>query len=259
MRRRLFILLLLVGLSPIGFVDRSASAQGTETVEEQLEACQQGGLVDVDSEGQPGHWWSAVCRPIPVLDASLAAPIEGSELLQPYVVKFAEEFGATNPSVNAEFMVVVVREGFFALDLRTDTQASVVVSSPSGQIESLRPLGAPGEVTPPPHYERTGEFIPCPFGCILDPAQPVLLAAGDVAIAKKGAKCLWCLLGTDAEKNGETGLLDVFVLLESGDPGSFSWIQDWETYQQGQQGRARDEQTTRAWAFSPPGSKCGGG
>jgi hypothetical protein len=179
--------------------------------------------------------------------------------LQPYAVKFAEEFGATNPSVNAEFMVVVVREGFFALDLRTDTEASVIVSSPAGQIEMLSPFGAPGEDTPAPHYDRTGMFIPCPFGCILDPAQPVLLAAGDIAIAKKGAKCLWCLLGTDAQKNGETGLLDVFVLLESGDPGSFSWIQDWETYQQGQQGRARDEQTTRAWAFSPPGSKCGGG
>ena len=137
MRRRLFILILLVGLSPIGFVDRSASAQGTETVEEQLEACQQGGLV-VDSEGQPGQWWSAVCRPIPVLDSSLAAPIEGSELLQPYVVKFAEEFGATNPSVNAEFMVVVVREGFFALDLRTDTQASVVVSSPASTTGASR-------------------------------------------------------------------------------------------------------------------------
>src|SRR5215211_5526164 len=112
MRRGLFILLLLVGLSPVSFVDRSASAQGTETPEQQLEACQQGGLIAIDSEGQPGQWWSAVCRPVPIVDASLPAPMDGSERMQPYVVKFAEEFGATNPSVNAEFMVVVVREGF---------------------------------------------------------------------------------------------------------------------------------------------------
>ena len=31
--------------------------------------------------------------------------------MQPYLVKFAEEYAATNPRIEAEYMVVVVMEG----------------------------------------------------------------------------------------------------------------------------------------------------
>jgi hypothetical protein len=256
MRRGLFILLFLVGLSSVGFVERSASAQGTETLEQQLEACQQGGLVDTDSEGYPtGQWWSAVCRPIPVLDAQTSAP-----LMQPYLVKFAEEYGATRPNEATEFMAVVVIDGFFALDLEGSQEGSIVVSSPDGAIDELR------RIEEVPYYQLTDVSIPCDPNCTPGPEQSVLLAKGDVAVVQPGTLCLWCLLGRDmtwGEKdpdNPEPGLLGISALLEgSDDPGSFSWIQDWEDFQRGQQGRSPAEQTTLAWAFSPPGSKCGGG
>ncbi len=247
------LLLILVGLLPFGIVNHSSAAQEGQSLEQQLEACTLGG--ENDGQDGSGEWWSAVCRPIPVLDAQTVTPV-----MQPYLVKFAEEYGATRPNEAAEFMAVVVMDGFFALDLEGGQEGSIVVSPPDGAIEELE------RIEEVPYYQLTNVSIPCDPNCTPGPEQSVLLAKGDVTVAKKGTICLWCLLGRDMDwgekdlQNPEPGLLGVYALLEgSDDPGSFSWIQDWDTYQQGQQGRAPEEQTTLAWAFSPPGSKCGGG
>jgi hypothetical protein len=262
-RLPLILLLILIGLLPLSIVNHSSAAQEDLSLEQQLEACTRGG--ENAGPDDSGEWWSAVCRPIPVLDAQTSAP-----LMQPYLVKFAEEYGATNPSANEEFMVVVVMDGFFALDLTYPTneqsdvpQQPIVVSPADGSVDVLSRTNSVDE---PFYYEITSSNTTCDPSCTFGTGEAVLLAKGDVAVVQPGTLCLWCLLGRDMTwgpkdpDNPEPGLLGVFALLEgTDDPQSFSWIQDWITYQGDQQERSLARQTTLAWAFSPPGSKCGGG
>ena len=267
----LILLIILVGLSPLGIVDRSSAAQEGSSLEEQLDACTLGG--SNDGPDHSGEWWSAVCRPIPILGARTPAP-----LMQGYLVKFAEAYGATRPltdvgdfEVEPEFMAVIVMEGFFALDLRDETQQSIVVSPADGLIDELRWSGS----EEPPFYETTNTDTACDPNCTVGPGQAVLLKEGDVAVAKPGTLCLWCLLGRDEIQDRnvhdpnvddhdpedlEPGLLGVFALLEAPeDPESFSWIRDWDRVQGGGSEARTDEPTFLAWAFNPHGSKCGGG
>jgi hypothetical protein len=251
--RRLVVLIIiaLLGIAPIGIVGRSASAQGSSTPTSE----------DCKLPYNPEVPWSGVCRPIRE-DATDAAPF------QPYAVEFKAEFAATEVIGNgtedqaqatevigngtedqaqAEFMVVHVKAGNFVLDLDRGSQP-VVVSTSQNQIDTRTPWD---EVTP---YATTAGPLMfngavCTLGCPVSPGEPVLLVPGDVAIAEKGALCLYCLL------HGNTGLLEVFVLLPQGSgPEDFTWIRDWDNFgAPPATPSASTEPAVMAWAFLNPG------
>jgi hypothetical protein len=263
--RRLVVLAIvsLLGIAPIGIVGRSASAQDSPT--QQLANCS---LIDYppaveDGENAPSLPWEAVCRPI-AEDATLPAP--HLQTMQPYAVAFKEEFAATEligdgteDQPMAEFMVVLVKEGSFALDLETDKQGNaqqVVVSTIQDHIETLTPWTStkPHYSTPPPNgapLTVNGEV--CTRACPVDPNVPVLLMPGDFAVAEQGALCIYCLL------NNNEGLLEVFVLLDDGvDPQEFTWIDSWDAAKDAWDAEtatpsASTEPVVMAWAFFNPG------
>ena len=260
--RRLVVLAIvsLLGIAPIGIVGRSASAQESTP---QLAGCSQGGSLigypEGDSRSLP---WMEVCKPIHnAEDATNTAPY------QPYTVEFTALYSATEvigdgteDQRTAEFMIVRVTEGSFAIDLETDEETDeqgnvqqVVVSTAQDHIETLNPYE-----NAPPHYTPNGASLMfngevCTRGCPVDPAVPVLLVPGDIAVAEKGALCLYCLL------NGSTGLLEVFVLLDPGvDPQEFTWIDSWDAAKDAWDAEtatpsASTEPVVMAWAFFNPG------
>jgi len=182
--------------------------------------------------------------------------------VQPYAVPFKEEFAAALPIGDgtedqpmAEFMVVYVKTGSFAIDLETDMKGDsqqVVVSTPDENIQTLEPWSAD-----PPHYVWNHRYLTingeiCTRACPIDPDMPVLLMPGDFAVAEKGALCIYCLL------NNNEGLLEVFVLLDAGlDSQDFSWIRDWDNSQATASASlpVNSEPMVMAWAFNP-GTKC---
>jgi hypothetical protein len=259
--RRLVVLAIvsLLGIAPTGIVGRSASAQDSPTP--QLADCS---LIEyrADDPTLPLPWIE-VCKPIHnAEDATNTAPY------QPYAVEFTAQYSATEVIGDgtedqraAEFMIVRVTEGSFAIDLETDEQGNaqqVVVSTAQDHIETLTPY-----VEAPPYYGTrepddatlmfNGEV--CTQGCPVDPDVPVLLVPGDIAVAEKGALCIYCLL------HGNTGLLEVFVLLDPGvdDPQEFTWIKAWEAAERDWKAAAAatpsasTEPVVMAWAFFNPG------
>lgn len=243
------VIITLLGIAPIGIVGRSASAQETPTppATEATESCE---LLE-----DAGDAWAGVCRPIPE-DATIAAPY------QPYAVAFTEEFAATEvigdgteDQPKAEFMVVHVKRGDFALDLDTGSQP-VVVSTSQAKIETLTSWDPT-----PPHYATTGDSLKfngavCTLGCPVSPGVPVLLVPGDVVIAEKGALCIYCLLHGSTDPDGSPGLLEVFVLLDPGSgPDDFTWIRPW-VESQGDLAATPSVSTepgVMAWALFNPG------
>ncbi|MCD6034259.1 MAG: hypothetical protein K0S78_6445, partial [Thermomicrobiales bacterium] len=192
-----------------------------------------------------------VCRPIPE-NATISLP--NDQTMQPYAVAFRDEFASTEPigdgpedQRTAEFMIVRVMEGSFAIDLETDEQGNaqqVLVSTAQDHIETLTPYvpATPYYGTPAPNgvpFTVNGEV--CTRACPVDPDVPILLVPGDTAVAERGALCIYCLL------HGNTGLLEVSVAL---DPGQdFTWIADWDS----SQSTASTEPAVMAWAFLNPG------
>ena len=263
--RRAVLVVLLCSLGLLPGVTKADAIQG-RTIERALECNGNGNL----GPNENGGWWSSVCRPNAVSDVEIPVPIANTTTLQNYDVAFSEQYGSNNAVLPGEFMVVLVKKGVFALDLRGDPEAEVVVTSPVGQTVK--------EIVPDREYpqsEGTGvlydlpqnpvELI-CELGCKLDPAQPVLLEEGYTAILKEGTVCLICLLGETLEMNPGSGVLQVFPLLDSTDADSFSWVENWdETEPSGDgtpvahAGSASSEQTRFAWAFNPGNSRCGGG
>jgi hypothetical protein len=264
--RRLVVLVIitLLGIAPIGIVDGSASAQDSPT--QQLANCS---LIDYspaveDGENAPSLPWEAVCRPI-AEDATLPAP--HLQTMQPYAVPFKEQFAATEligdgaeDQPTAEFMVVLVKEGSFALDLETDKQGNaqqVVVSTIQDHIETLTPWTPtkPHYSTPSPNgapLTVNGEV--CTRACPVDPDVPVLLMPGDFAVAEQGALCIYCLL------NNNEGLLEVFVLLDDGiDSQGFTWITAWDDAAEAATAAtpsASAEPVLKAWAYFNPPTRC---
>jgi len=231
-------------------------------------------LATCEDEGT-GTFWNGVCKPVPFDPAVIPQPIPGFERLQPYAVAFMKEangspeVGATRRIGNTEFMVVIVKQGEFALDVGTIDNVgeigNVVVSSPSGKLAKLTETNVDG-VT---EFNETGEDFDCVFSCAILPDTPVLLKEGDVAFAKPGAICLWCLLhgkvagvGTPVA-GGVIGGLEVLALLETDDTQSFSWIQSWNTPEEGLASTptalATGPSAIRALAFNPGGTRCKGG
>jgi hypothetical protein len=243
------VIIALLGIAPIGIVGRSASAQESSTPTPA--DCVPKGELKAENEEDP---WSGVCRPIPE-DATISLP--NDQKMQPYAVAFKDEFAATEligdgteDQRTAEFMIVRVTEGSFAIDVETDGQGNaqqVVVSTAQDHIETLTPW-----VEAPPHYGTpapngvpltvNGEV--CTRACPVDPDVPVLLVPGDIAVAEQGALCIYCLL------HGNTGLLEVFVVLDPGSgPQDFTWITDWDR----SPSTASTEPAVMAWAFLNPG------
>lgn len=249
MRRLLGIfIVVLLGVLPIGAPATSTAAQ---TPELECEPSQ----VEAD-------WWSGICQPIPE-DVNIPAPPDDSQVMQPFSVVFAEEFAATRPLADAEFMIVYVREGVFVLDREESGAGSIAVSSSQEEIPILSLIGHVLE-DDRPYYDllnpigflENPDGSPCTRACAVQPSEPVMLRAGDMAIAQAGTLCLWCLLGTNEVKDGETGVLEVYALRDATEgPETFSWSESWAS----EQARTQDEPTMMTWAFNPPGTKCGGG
>jgi hypothetical protein len=265
--RRLVVLAIvsLLGIAPIGIVGRSASAQDSPTP--QLAGCDQGGSLipypahDPTDESIRSLPWIEVCKPIHnAEDAPNTAPYE------PYAVEFTAQYSATEPigdepedQRTAEFMIVRVMEGSFALEVKPNSPP-VKVSTAQDHIETLT-LYVPAR----PYYgtpasgDATLMFNEevCTQGCPVDPDVPVLLVPGDFAVAEKGAICIYCLL------HGNRGLLEVSVLLDPGfdRPQDFTWIKDWEAAERDWKAAAAatstpsasTEPVVMAWAFFNPG------
>jgi len=260
--RRLVVLAIvsLLGIAPIGIVGRSASAQDSPTP--QLAGCGQGGSLipypahDPTDESVRSLPWIEVCKPIHnAEDAPNTAPYE------PYTVEFTAQYSATEvigdgteDQRTAEFMIVRVMEGSFALEVKPNSP-QVVVSTAQDHIETLNPYE-----DDPPHYTPNGASLMfngevCTRGCPVDPDVPVLLVPGDIAVAEKGAICIYCLL------HGNRGLLEVSVLLDPGfdRPQDFTWIKAWEAAERewtetaAATPSASTEPVVMAWAFFNPG------
>jgi hypothetical protein len=152
-------------------------------------------------------------------------------------------------------MVVVVREGSFALDVKDQNSASIVVYGAGADVPRLNDFNRESE----PFYVPS-EDEPCPQVCQLSPGDEVMLAPGDVVVAAQGGICVYCLLDTDGQRQNERGLLEVFALRgESDDPQTFSWIESWDRAAEGQLpviARRASPGTIRGWAFFDPATRC---
>ncbi|MCA9880761.1 MAG: hypothetical protein KC442_23350, partial [Thermomicrobiales bacterium] len=259
------VFVFLCALSFLPGVVRADAIQG-RTVEEAL-GCE---IVSTNPGPQEaGGWWTTVCRPQAISDVLISAPIpvpEGSAM-QAYEVAFTERFGSNNGTLPGEFMAVVVKKGVFALDLRGDSTAEVLVTSPAGKMVTV--LQPDTEAYPMEEGSGVTYSIPdnpvlltCELGCKLDTAQPVLLEEGYTAILKQGTTCLICLLGELGESQQfeeGSGLLSVFVLLPDTNTDSFSWVINWDDVEPTVDLAPSETPTRFAWAFNPGNSRCGGG
>lgn len=255
------LVVFLCALSFLPGVVRADAIQG-RTVEEALDCA---GNTNPGPQNA-GGWWTTVCRPQAVSDVLIGSPIPVPEaaVMQAYEVAFTERFGSNNGVLPGEFMAVAVKKGVFALDLRGDSTAEVLVTSPAGkQITVLQPdtEAYPTEEGIGVTYSIPEEpvLLTCELGCKLDTTQPVLLEEGDVAFLKQGTTCLICLLGASQQFEEGTGVLAVFVLLPDTNADSFSWVASWDEIEPNV-GLAPGETPSRfAWAFNPGNSRCGGG
>ena len=265
------ILVALLEISMIGIGSSSVSAQDTPEVT--IEDC----VARTSPEPDIYVPWQGVCRPIP-LKATVPVPPDNSQLFQPYAVRFVEEFAATREMRNtddpAEFMVVFVREGTFALDLAADGSGRVLVSSLHDAIPTLTEYN-PGVSE---YYEvddslKNADGSICLRACPVDPGMRVKLQEGDIALAQAGTICIWCLLnGGELGIDDEFGQLDVFILQEDPtdpiDTEDFSWIRDWVTPSARTSDSSQetleaevpaiDSRVALGWALFNPSSNCRG-
>ena len=256
----LFILAVLLGSPALGVGGWAASAQ-EETIEEcaPLVVPPELGLGEQDS-----YYWEGVCRPIPP-DEPVPAPLGTDLIMQPYAVYLAEDYAAipdaSSGDFRPEFMVVVVRKGTFALDVKAGSPGRIVVYGAGNDI----PLLTAFEGGEPYYFERPGEVLtdregnPCVRACEVPPSNVVQLGPGDRVVAEEGAICVYCLIGTNEERDGETGLLEVFVLRQFGDdPETFSWIDSWNRAERGELPllRGADTPTVLGWSYFDPKTGC---
>ena len=221
--------------------------------------------ISVDAQGQepegcvpgtdPDQAWLMVCLPIPPSSDAPFAPPGGDEIMQPYRVGFAEEFASAPPVPNAEFMVVVVKRGFFALEAYPDSHF-VVYPAGEERILYLQPyqVATPHyPETSPPEYVKDAGGNDCIRVCLIPADTVVQLKAGDRVVAREGSLCYWCLLNSNATEKDETGVLELFVLRPaSASPETFSWIESWHASQDQQASTQRPQLfSAMSWAFHP--------
>ena len=256
--RRLLILASVVslGFGPLIFGQLSVSAQEGEEIESG----------DFDVNWNDFTRWEGVGRPQAVEQASRQGGrvVPVVETLQQFEVFFAIEYAAAPVVENAEFMLVVVEEGSFALDLTPEgvapsgPQSFVVHPDDGASIPTLRRL-EPAETEP--YYEPTGDVVlgadgqPCMSMCVIPVATIVEVKPGDKIVAREGAVCLWCLLNTTPGEGNERGLLLVSpVLPASAQPDQFSWVQFWDESVHTATPVAETAPVAVGWAFNPPTS-----
>ena len=261
---RRFVLLLLVvllGSGAVGAGAWSASAQQLERIEDcpPLKVPPQLGLGVEES-----YYWEGVCQPIPP-DERVPAPIGGDLIMQPYTVYLAEDFAAipdaSSGQFRPEYMVVVVRKGTFALDVKDGSPGKIDVYGAGNEIPLLSPFDdrEPYYAARPREVLTDREGNPCVRGCEVPPNTVVQLGPGDRVVAEEGAICVYCLLGTNEVRGDETGLLEVFVLRQLGDdPSTFSWIESWNRAERAELPLVRrsDSPTVLGWAYFDPKTGC---
>src|SRR5215207_8684391 len=290
-RLRVALILLFIGTSLTGLTSRSVAAQDSpDEVERALEACPPGRPPTEDelAQNQDNYWfpWEGVCQPIAETEAATVPfPVDPQNpdalvrMMQPYAVAFTTP-NSNTPRIGtkpldqelglvAEFMVIYVRDGTFAVDPEANG-GKVIVSTLHEEIPTLLPWNeslARNQETP---YELAGAPLMvngevCTRACPVTAGEPVALYPGDIAIAEEGALCLYCLIGNGqigVEQIGQfqddyvKGLLEVYALLPGSDPSEFSWIRSWEIHQQTQYRNDDAKSGMMAWAFFNPPSGC---
>jgi hypothetical protein len=282
MRRLLVALIPLVfGASFADVNGRSVAAQDSpDEVARALAQCVPGRPPTEEELAQnpadPWFPWEGTCQPIVENEAaSIPFPIDPdapARLMQPYAVAFTMPNSNTvrigaellDQELVAEFMVIYVREGTFAVD--PEGEGKVVVSTLKEEIPTLTPWNETSALNGETPYEIAGVPLMvngqvCTRACPVTLGEPVALYPGDIVIAEEGALCLYCLIGNGQigadqigqfEEDHVKGLLEVYALLPGNDPNDFSWIRSWESHQQ-TENRAEDANTSMmTWAFNPP-------
>ena len=188
--RRSFVLgiVALLGLAPLSIGQISTSAQEGQ---------------DVPTGDFAVNWnsdthWEGVSRPEIVQQT---APERGDippviETLPQFEVYFAVEFAAVPVIYDAEFMIVVVQEGSFALDLTpgeatpAGDQSFLVHPGDGGPIPTMIPSDPPDME---PYYELSGDFVlgaddqPCTSMCVIPSKTIVEVKPGDNVRVECGA------------------------------------------------------------------------
>jgi hypothetical protein len=174
-----------------------------------------------------------------------ATPIEAS--LVGFRVRFhnlSDERNAYIPEIlGAEFMVVIVNEGEFILDIKGPGSYLVDPMLNGNGDQNIEVMN--GEISNDPpgiYYETTGLVImdengqECGRLCTVLPGFAVKLETGDSVIAPAGAICVWCLFQEELEgpattetatpelEDLATGELLVFPFVRR--DYTFSWLRD---------------------------------
>jgi len=283
---RFVLFVALLGISAVPFTSGVVSAQDDEDL---FAPC------EPRDDPPANRYWDGVCEPQFLPDVLIENPILPNIRLLPYAVTFMEAapesesaplVGSTQRIENTELMIVIVKQGCFALDVSQPD--SVVVSSPRNYLTILSkveesepdvtffeetegtapsicttPVGtpAPDDATPDP-----STTLSCEVSCVIEPMpdRAVLLAEGDVAFAEPGAICLWCLTHARVTDDGVAGGLEVLALVDPDNPDLFSWKQAWINAPLEEEERAlppaymSSSSAIRAFAFNPGGSRCHG-
>jgi hypothetical protein len=270
------VLVAMLGYVPGALAKQDATPQAIApgAISAEVEGC--------DPKSEANAPWEGVCRPFAVeLTEDEVPEIPGAGPLQPFVTVFKQADAATVPvfpdaeaGLSAEFMVVYVKQGKFALDIYEDTPGSVLASTWRDSFQELRyndnadPRSEHSEYTDDgaPFYTEIGDYKvntsdaePCTTACPIEPGRAIQLEAGDVAIAEAGAICVYCLIvsAEDPPPGEVPGILHVFVLQNPGDSfADFSWIRSWDSPSPGAE--RLDPTTTNAWSMFNPGTRCRG-
>lgn len=238
-RRLLLVLVILCGLVPLAA--SPVIAQDTPAWE----------------FGAPNTLWEGVSRPEPPATEAALPPPLSLQTMQPYAVRFDTDY-ASVPAITSqptEFLVIVVREGQFAIDSTppagvtlTGTETGIVIYPAGSQpIPLMEPVMEGGawvapyyQVVPNSHLQISPD-VDCLAACPLPPNTIAQANVGDIIVTQPGAICVYCLLNqnfdalTPATATDDQGLLDVFALVSASgamDPDEdFSWIKAWESSQ----------------------------
>jgi hypothetical protein len=200
--------------------------------------------------------------------------------LQHYEVYFGAGWAAVPPVKNTEFIVVVVQQGSFVLDLKPEGETpsepgTFLVQPANGETIPIMERHAEA-----PYYtEGSGVVLDangneCRHMCLIGDVYAVKVKQGDVVVAKEDGICLWCLLNEHASVDDDKGLLLVtpVVAITGFNTEQFSWVTAWDEARKtfGSTTKnvlangvaplsAHTEPVMMAWAFNPAGTKCGGG
>ena len=287
-----------LGILPFGLLAMSSVAQDTPVPGTALpDDCQNGRTPTVQESEQLQNQqkndylaWEGVCRrnpvgtPIPTRDLP---QITGQDVLPPPLQQDLDEALKLNPKLEfqpfdviltkdwatiplvgpsvgdkqePEFMVVLVREGTFVLDLGVveDGFRPVYVTTPREAFVTMHPWDMSIAT---PHYmpddvlRVNGEI--CTVSCPVQLGEPVELQPGDFAVAARGALCTYCLEHSAIDEDGVHGRIEVYPLMDpTAVPDGFSWVQSWGRININGEVGMRDEPTMLGWSLNLLNTGC---